>query len=1014
MKGDRSSVSGSLSCTDWPLLRQTLASTHRHRFWQSIEELANTPAFQQSLPREFAPGASEWPAQLDRRSFLSLMAASLALAGAAGCTRQPLEEILPYVRQPEEVTPGRSLRFATAMPLGGFGTGILVTSREGRPIKVDGNPDHPASLGGSDVWIQACLLDLYDPDRAGGVTRFEQPSSWTQLVGHLRARLDSLAEKSGAGLRVLTQTVTSPTLGAQLRGLLQRFPAARWHQYEAIHRDTILMASQAAFGQPLATHYHFTPAKVILSLDADFLSTPPDRLRYIRQFADQRRVVRNGGRMNRLYVLESTPTITGAMADHRWPVDSSQILWAACHLARNLGMEVELPGPLPPASMHRIATVARELQAHRGECLVISGEFQPPAVHILSHAINHALNNVGRTVHYAASAEVEPVRQIESIRALAEGMERGDVELLVILGGNPAFDAPADLQFAQSLRKVPETVHLTETPNETSMLCSWTAPRAHFLETWSDIRSFDGTATVMQPLIEPLFGGHSDHELLDLMQLGATGPASSYELVRECWRRQNLWANFEAGWRQAVHDGLIHGTAAPVQNVEFKAGALPRPVAPAAEVGIQILFRPDPHLWDGRFANNGWLQEAPKPISQLTWDSAILISPSMAEHRHLRPGEMVELKLAAASVIAPVLILPGQAEGTVTLQFGNGRRQGGRVARHVGFDLYPLRTSAAPWFAAGASLRKLGVLHQLVTTQTHHRLPHEDRQIYRTATLAEFQRNPHCVQEGVETPAVGETLYHPGEFDSDRKWGMAIDLTTCVGCNACLIACNIENNIPVVGKEQVALNREMLWLRLDTYFQGPVEAPEMFFQPVPCMHCANAPCEYVCPVEASVHDREGLNLQVYNRCVGTRYCSNNCPYKVRRFNFLHYAKLNAVDALRQNPEVTVRGRGVMEKCTYCVQRISAARIEAKKEGRPIRDDEVRTACQDACPAQAIVFGVMTDHGSNVAAYKEHPLNFAMLGQLNTRPRTTYTAKVRNPHPDLAPSGQARQINAAGA
>jgi len=1016
-----------------------LRTTHRERYWQSIEELAGTPDFQRMVEREFPPGASEWPAQLDRRSFLSLMAASFALAGLSGCTRQPLEEIVPYVKQPEEITLGQPLYFATAMPLGGFGTGILVKSREGRPIKVDGNPSHPASLGGSSVWMQACLLDLYDPDRAKAVTHFGQPSSWSLFLSSLHTVLEGQKTKRGAGLRILTETIASPTLGAQLQALLKEFPEARWHQYEPINRDNVIAGSRLAFGEYVATHCDFTRAKVILSLDSDFLTTHPERLRYARQFADGRRVVERGDAMNRLYVLEPSPTITGAMADHRLPMAASQVEAAARQIASELGLRIEpSPQPLSAEQQRWIPAVARDLQAHRGECVVVAGEFQSPAVHALVHALNDALGNVGRTVRYTAPAEFAPVVQLESLRDLVSDIERSRVELLMILGGNPVFDAPADFEFAKRLHQMKHTVHLTESFNETSEFCAWNIPRTHFLETWGDIRSFDGTTTIVQPLIAPLFDGHSDHELLGAMQQ-LQPQRSSYEIVREFWRGQNRRPDFEKAWRRAVHDGVVVGTVSPAREVALRGLGEMRLEGPpglgvrqssaaletahaepkrqrtaavqdaAAQIGapsIKLVFRPDPNLWDGRFANNAWLQETPKPISKLTWDNAALISPQLAEREKLFTGDVVEWRVADRVVRAPVLVMPGQAENTVTLHVGYGRRRAGRAGKGVGFDFYPLRTLNAFWSAA-ASFAKTGARHPLVATQTHHRLPHEDRQILRAGTFAEFRANPQFIRDRVEDPPRETTLYNPGEFDYERQWGMSIDLTTCLGCNACLMACNIENNIPVVGKEQVARNREMLWLRIDTYFKGGLAHPEFHFQPVPCMHCENAPCEYVCPVEASVHDREGLNLQVYNRCVGTRYCSNNCPYKVRRFNFLHYAQVDALGALRQNPEVTVRSRGVMEKCTYCVQRISAARIEAKKENRPIRDGEVRTACQEACPANAIVFGVMTDPNSAVAKYKKHPLDFSMLGQLNTRPRTTYLAKLRNPNPALEPAAESR-------
>lgn len=982
---------------DYAAIRSRLKEEEGRLYWRSLEDLLLSPDARRELAREFPPGASEWPAQLDRRSFLGLMAASLALAGVTGCTRQPLENILPYVRQPEELVLGEPLFFATAMPLSGFGAGMLVKSREGRPIKADGNPDHPASLGGSSIWLQTCLLDLYDPDRARAVTKQGQPASWAAFQGALHQALLAQQKKKGAGLRILTQTITSPTLGAQLSSIQKAFPQSRWHQYEPVNRDYAMEGAQMAFGERLAAHYDFRAARRILSIDSDFLYTHPERLRYARHFSDQRRVVVRGPEMNRLYVVEPSLTVTGANADHRLALSSRQLEAAAFHLARELGLEVEVPPGLSREQQAWMSAVARDLKSHLGESLVTVGEFQPPHLHALEHFINRALENAGRTVRYTPLAEAAPVMQIQSLQDLVRDMEQGKVELLFIVGGNPAYDAPSDLAFANALQKVEQAFHLTVSPNETSVLCEWLLPRSHFLESWGDIRSFDGTVTIMQPLIAPLFDSRSDYELLGLIEQPLR-ERKGYEIVRAFWRETNHWKDFETGWRRALHDGLVENTSLPAREPAPRQ-PLPRPPSRSA-AGLEAVFRPDPNVWDGRFADNPWLQETPKPISKLTWDNAILISPGLAERMGLSNQDMVEVRAGPRKVKGPILVYPGQADDVITLHLGYGRTRAGRPGRNVGFNFYPLRTSATPWSAEGVTLDRVSGQHTLVTTQTHQRLESEERQIFRAGTLEEFRQNPDFVQKHVKIPGREETLYDPRQFEYFRKWGMCIDLTTCIGCNACLTACNIENNIPVVGKEQVRMSREMLWLRVDTYFKGTLDNPQVCFEPVPCMHCENAPCEYVCPVEAAIHDSEGLNLQVYNRCVGTRYCSNNCPYKVRRFNFLSYANLDALGALRQNPEVSVRWRGVMEKCTYCVQRISAARVLAKEENRDIREGEVQTACQQACPTAAIVFGIMTDSGSEVSRYKQHPLDFPMLGQLNTRPRTTYLAKLTNPNQDL--------------
>jgi MoCo/4Fe-4S cofactor protein with predicted Tat translocation signal len=967
------------------------------RFWRSLEELEESAETREMLEREFPASALKPLDELGRRSFLKLMGASLAMAGFNGCTRQPIEQIVPYVRQPEEIVPGEPLYFATAMPLGGFGTGILVKSREGRPIKADGNPLHPATGGGgSSVWIQACLLDLYNPERAKTVTHFGQSSSFSIFLASLHDALHDQEKKRGAGLRLLTGSVTSPTLAAQIREVLEKFPEARWHQWEPINWDNALEGTRLAFGEPLATHYQIEKAAMIVSFESDFLYTHPQRLRYTREFTNGRRIVAGRKEMNRLYVVESSPTVTGSMADNRLPLSPSEIERAIRFLGSELGVVTKAStAQLPEDQSKWLSAVAQDLKARHGSSIVIVGESLSLHLHGLEQGINDHLGNFGRTVLQTAPAQAQPVNHVESFRNLVNDMQSGAVDLLLLLGGNPAVDAPADFAFAQALEKVHHTVHLSPEFNETSSLCAWHIPQTHFLEAWSDIRAFDGTVTIMQPLIAPLFGGKSEHELLGAV-LRLQPMRSDYEIVREFWRGQRLWEDFETGWRKAVHDGLIEGTALPAKMARVRAQSSEELSQVTSQAGLEVSFRPDPHLWDGRFATNPWLQETPKPLTKLTWDNAVLISPQLAERKKLTSGDVVELQMNEKHLEAPVFILPGQAENTLTMHLGHGQKNG-----TSGFNFYPLRMTKSFWQTQGLGLKKTGKRYELVTTQSHHRIHGEDRQVYREGTLAAFLKEPGFVKNSSESPAIEQTLYKPGEYDYSLKWGMAIDLTTCIGCNACILACNIENNIPIVGKKQVGMNREMLWLRIDTYYNGEADRPQFNHQPVPCMHCENAPCEYVCPVEATVHDHEGLNLQVYNRCIGTRYCSNNCPYKVRRFNFFRYADYDSeLSALRNNPEVTVRWRGVMEKCTYCVQRISTARINSKQQNRAIRDGEVKTACQEACPANAIVFGVMSDPESQVAKQKAHPLDFSMLGQLNTRPRTTYTAKLRNPNPEL--------------
>jgi molybdopterin-containing oxidoreductase family iron-sulfur binding subunit len=642
-----------------------------------------------------------------------------------------------------------------------------------------------------------------------------------------------------------------------------------------------------------------------------------------------------------------------------------------------------------------LATVAADLQANQGRSLVVGGPFLSAATQALIHAINDALGNTGQTVVYTDPVEANPVNQTESLQALIEAMNNDQVELLVMLGGNPVYSAPADLNFGEAFDKVPLRIHLSLYEDETSYLSHWHIPASHSLESWSDAKAYDGTTTIMQPLIAPLYDSHSAHELLSAL-MGEIG-TSGHDIVKGYWESQQSGGDFETFWQTSLHDGLVADTALPVKSVSVQTANLSSTASEAS--GLEISFRPDASIWDGSYANNGWLQELPRPLTKLTWDNAILVSPATAIENNLSNEDLVELSYQGRSVTGPVWILPGQADGVVTINFGYGRTRAGQAGSEVGFNAYALQTSASPYSGSGVELRKSGGTQKLVTTQEHHSM--EGRHLVREGTLAEFEAHPEFVHEFDHHESDENLSLYPGFEYNNNAWGMTINLSACIGCNACTIACQAENNIPVVGKDQVAIGREMHWIRVDRYFEGDLDDPHTYHQPVTCMHCENAPCEVVCPVAATVHSEEGLNDMVYNRCVGTRYCSNNCPYKVRRFNFFQYND-NTIPVLRllHNPDVTVRDRGVMEKCTYCVQRINAARIEAKKEGRPIRDGEIVTACQGACPTQAIVFGNINDADSEVARTKASPLNYSLLGELATEPRTTYLARISNPNPEL--------------
>ncbi len=972
-------------------------------YWRSLEELAGSPDFQDALHREFPKGASEWVDSVSRRGFLKVMGASLGLAGMTGCVRLPLEPIVPYVRQPEEVIPGRPMFYATAVTLGGYASPVLVESHLGRPTKIEGNDLHPASLGGTDIFTQASILGMYDPDRSQSVTSMGDQRSWQAFLSAIRGPLSAQKSLQGVGIRILTPTISSPTLADQLRNFLKIYPQAKWHVYEPVNRDNVLEGAKMAFGQPVETRYDFEKADVIVSLDADFLSAGfPGNTRYIRDFAQRRNP---DGKMNRLYVIESTPTATGAKADHRVPMRVGETAEFAGSLSRvTAGDEHFVTGPTGPSGFY--AALWKDLWDHRGSIIVVAGDHQPAAVHAAAHTLNHTFGNVGKTVFYTDPVDANPVNQIDSIKDLVADMRGGKVDLLVILGGNPAYDAPADLDFANVLKsnKVPLRAHFGLYQNETAELCQWHINQAHELEAWGDARAYDGTVSIIQPLIAPLYQGKSSIEFVAL--LSGQSDTTGYDLVRAYWQNQRTGADFEQLWRKSLHDGWIEGTTFAPKEVSLKMAGIP--AAKAADVGsIELNFRRDPTIYDGQFSNNGWLQELPKPMTKLTWDNAILIGPKMAERLQIKTEDVVELELNGKKVNGPVWIQAGHPDNSVTVFLGYGRTRAGRVGTGQGFDAYALRTSSAPWIATGLQIRKTGETYKLASTQGYQSMDTPDgghRPLVRESTLEEYRKEPNFAKE--EEPAPGLTLYPAYDYKKeDYAWGMTIDLNACVGCNNCILACHSENNIAVVGKEQVVIGRHMHWIRVDAYYQGDRDNPKAFFQPVPCMQCENAPCEVVCPVGATNHSSEGLNDMVYNRCVGTRYCSNNCPYKVRRFNFLLFQDWETPQyKMMRNPDVSVRSRGVMEKCTYCVQRINERRIDAEREDRKINDgsheNELQTACQQSCPAGAIIFGNINDPNSKVSKLKAESRNYSLLGELNTRPRTTYLAEIRNPNPEL--------------
>lgn len=986
---------------DIPALREKLAAERGPKYWRSLEELAETEEFLDFLRHEFAQGADQWLDTLSRRNFLKIMAASLALGGLTACGARTPEQIVPYVEGPETIVPGAPLFFATARQLSGIAMGVVAESHMGRPTKIEGNPDHPGSLGATDAFAQASVLSLYDPDRSQTVTQAGIVAAWSTFLNTLNLELEAQRTRNGAGLRLLTETITSPTLAGQIQALLEEFPEARWSQYEPVNRDNIREGAMLAFGEEVQPVFRFDQANVILSLAADFLAGGPMGVRYTYDFSQRRRVRENATEMNRLYTVDSTPTVTSSSADHHLPLRSGQIEAFARALAAELGLEVEAPAELPGVPENWIPALARDLQANQGASLVVVGDSQPPVVHALAHAINDALGNVGQTLYYTDPLEASPANQFESLRELVDDMAAGTVEVLIIIEANPVYSAPADLNFTEQLLNVPFRVRQGLYEDETSALCQWHIPSKHYLEMWGDARGYDGTVSIIQPLILPLYDDKSPYELLAAMlgQAGVTG----YDLVREHWLNETSAADFERFWQESLRDGIVRNSALPVRTVSLNLAGL-APAPEAGGEGLEINFRPDPSVWDGQFANNGWLQELPKPLTKLTWDNVALISPATAERLGVTTQDVVQLTYNGRSVEAPVWVQPGQADEAVTVHLGYGRARVGRVGDNVGFNAYTLMTSGSPWFGTGLEVSPTGETYTLASTQTHANMEGFDmhgRPIVRAGTIEHFREEPEFAHEMGPEHHLDTSLSLAPEYEyNSYAWGMAIDLTLCNGCNACVVACQAENNIPVVGKEQVAIGREMHWLRIDTYYEGGLDNPAAYHQPMLCQHCEKAPCELVCPVHATVHDHEGLNVMVYNRCIGTRYCSNNCPYKVRRFNFLEYVEDIEVLKAQRNPDVTVRNRGVMEKCTYCIQRISSARIAAKNEDRRIGANEVVTACQAACPSRAIIFGDINNPESEVVQLKAQPHNYGVLTELGTQPRTTYLARLSNPNPEL--------------
>jgi molybdopterin-containing oxidoreductase family iron-sulfur binding subunit len=1039
------------------------------KYWRSLDQLADTPEFRQWAEREFPSGASELTDPVTRRSFVKLMSASCLLAGfgLTGC-RKPVENIYPFSKMPEGYVHGVAKFYATSMPTRGSAVPLLARSDDGRPTKVEGNPDHPDSNGGTDRYTQASILNLYDPDRS---TRFAKDAGVVAretVLDFLSGLSKESLANGGQGLAFLAEQSSSPSRERLVKMIGEKLPQARWYEFEPVDFSIHRQAATIAFGQPVTPYFKIDNAKAILSLDCDFIGGEEDLHVTIRRFANGRRITTSADSMSRLYAIEAMMTLTGANADHRLRAPASAIpAITARFLVELLGssdaaVTDKVRALAAAASAHEkwIVPCAKDLLANKGKSLVMAGHGQPLAVHLMVNAINSALGNVGSSdnmpVILLAASDAKP----ETIAQLAQSLDDGKVETLFILGGNPVYNAPADLNWAAAQAKAKTIVRLGYYEDESFPQKGWSLPLAHYLESWGDARTSDGTFVSVQPLIEPLFGGMTELEVLGrIVGLEKTNP---YDIVRETFL--GLGKGGEEEWKKFLHDGFLANSAQKTSNTTLNTSAVTEALAAAdltpapapSKDKLEVLFHRDSRMDDGRFNNNGWMQELPDPITKMTWENVILMSVKTAEDLGLvvRNKEnnriripWVKIELDGRTVEGPAWTQPGQADNVLALALGYGRAQTGRVGKNSGYDAYRLRTTKSYHLGAGAKLSDTGTQHSLSITQDHGTM--EGRPVIREATLKQFAEHPKFARAfDMPKPPVFMPMY-PNPFDEFKKkghhqWGMSVDLSACVGCSSCVIACQSENNIPIVGKQQVANNREMHWLRVDRYYTGPVSDPQMVTQPMFCQHCEAAPCENVCPVNATTHDQEGLNVMIYNRCVGTRYCQNNCPYKVRRFNFFDYNRRTleqlkgpiystpliptkdqrgVLDWLKdpdrgnkptdewellklvKNPQVTVRMRGVMEKCTYCIQRIQGAEIAQKvKAGATdnvlVPDGTIKTACQQACPAEAIVFGNIADPNSRVSKLKAQERDYGVLDFLNTKPRTTYLARIRNPNPEM--------------
>ena len=997
-------------------------SNQEFGYWKSLKDISSEDDYNRFLKQ------SEHNVDngLSRRNFLSLIAASVALAGLEGC-KKPVQKIIPYVEAEIGTIPGIPKYYASTLPFKNNALGVVIENHDERPVKVEGNEKHPTSLGKSNSFAQASTLEMYDPDRARGVKFKGKKVDWNEYLNFAK----SINDGNGKGLAVLMQESSSPTIKSIQEDFKKNLPNADWVVYESVNNENLYDGIELAFSKRLQPLYRLEKAQIIVSLGSDFLGVDDNNIYHTRKFAQNRNIVDENSTMNRLYVAESSISSTGSSADHRLNVPQHEMENLLAELAyelTQLGLRIEAK-KVKSSNNLWVKAAAKDLFDGRGESIIIGGSSLSKELHQLIALINY---NLKAPVDYYP-LNMSQVSSVKNFDSLCKDMKDGKINNLIILGANPVYDSPVDFDFEESLKKVKNSVHLTNIIDETSKLCSWNIAMNHYFECWGDAMTYDGHVSIVQPQIMPLFDSKSIIQVLS--PIVHSKEQSAYDTVKNVWKSNIIKSgNFEREWDKVLHDGLYKKPILKKVNVR-PASKISTAVLNNYSLDndkFEIVFCPSSSVYDGRYANNGWLQEIPKPITSLTWDNAALISMKVAKKLNIKNGQMLEISVGDNSINIPAFITPGQNQKSITLELGYGRKFNGRIGNEVGFNVYPLRSSDSPSFILNGSIKVLNETYPLASTQDHHGLEDDKYaapgfddlankevqsripELVKQSTLDYYKDNPDWVQKKVEQHKpdkkrswADHSMYNPDwDYSKGPQWGMSIDLTSCTSCNACSIACQSENNIPVVGKQQVMNGREMHWIRIDNYFAGDPDNPEVSTQSVACVHCELAPCESVCPVAATTHSSDGVNQMTYNRCLGTRYCANNCPYKVRKFNFYNYTKdLPEVVQMAMNPDVSIRFRGVMEKCTYCYQRISSARITAENEGREIKDGDFQVACQQSCPADAIKFGDINDPNSEVSKAKRRNRDYALLAHLGTAPRTTYLAKIRNQNPMLVSKSQ---------